>query len=205
MRYRAGCAFIVGLLVCGTAEPFGGRTARPAMGFAGYSYHVPVVAAPMWVMPAPAAVPHYCPTTIPVTPRIIPLSPTTSPAIPFAPTRPAPPSKTIEPPLGTKEPPLGKTTSHTGSEPGKRAPQIVEARGPVIAPPIGKETCKVGFWNVSGRDVELVIAGKKHTLEKDRAITLELNRHFSWNLAGQPAAQERVPEDKAFHEIVLRN
>jgi len=206
MRYQACVAIFCGVITGASAHGFGGR-ARPATATAGYaypyaySYYVPVVAPSCYGMPAPVRVLPPCPPGFQAAPRVVPL--TASPAIPFAPPRPAPPSP--EPPTGkTSEPPLGKSMSLRSADDSKRAPQIVETRGPAVAPPLGKERCKVGFWNVSGRDIDLVVAGKTHTLQKDRALTLEVDRQFSWQVAGRAAAQERVPEEKAFHEIVLR-
>lgn len=164
-------------------------------------YYPMVVATPVYIPTAPLGpcVP-YVPY-MPAAPRVVP--PTSFPVMPYAPTRPAPPSKTMEPPLGkSAEPPLGKTVST--SEPEKRAPKIVETRTSRTAATASGERCKVGFWNISENDVDLTVAGKTHKLAKGRAITLELDRQFSWSIGDQPVAQERVAEGKEFHEIILR-
>ena len=65
------------------------------------------------------------------------------------------------------------------------------------------ELCKVGFWNLTGRDVKVNVNGQDRVVPRDRAITLDLAREFTWKLDGQ-AAQVQVPADKNAHEIVLR-
>jgi hypothetical protein len=188
MRYLAACTLTL-VLAASSAHGFGGWL----RGGASRSYYPVASYCPVYVMPAVAAVPCY--PVAPTTPRVIPLAP----PIPFAPPRSAPPSKdTKEPPLGkTMEPPLGTTTE-------KRAPTIVESRSPSVVPALAKDHCKVGFWNLTGRDLEINVAGKTRTLPKDQALTLELDRQFTWNLVGQPPASERVADDRPFHEIILR-
>ena len=70
--------------------------------------------------------------------------------------------------------------------------------------PVPKDRCRVGFWNLSGRDVTLVIAGKALSLAKDRAVTLDLEREFAWQVSGRSQHVERVGEGQATHEVVIR-
>lgn len=81
-------------------------------------------------------------------------------------------------------------------------------KAPVIIARLGagasSDVLKVGFWNFSGRDVTLTVDGKARTLPKDRALTLQLPRAFSWQIDGLPAHTERVPEGAASHEVVVR-
>src|SRR5262249_28260168 len=115
---------------------------------------------------------------------------------PYAQPRPAPPS-------GTPEPPLQKTD--------KRGPKITESRyadekkvltqsSPAPAP----GQCRVGFWNLTGRDVTLTIDGQTHTVKRNRALTLDLSREFEWRMNEGETRTERVPADRVTHEIVLR-
>jgi hypothetical protein len=108
----------------------------------------------------------------------------------------APQSQTGEPPLHK----LDKTVS-------ERAPVIITTRaladGSAATPT--KERLKIGFWNLSGRDITLTVEGKTRTLAKNRSLTLELEREFSWQVDRLPGHIERVPEGLAAHEVVIRN
>jgi hypothetical protein len=84
-------------------------------------------------------------------------------------------------------------TSHTlggGFVPGSR--------------PLAKDRCRVGFWNLAGRDVTVVVDGKAFRLAKDRSITMDLERQFAWQIEGQPLHVERLPETALSHEVVIR-
>jgi hypothetical protein len=116
---------------------------------------------------------------------------------------PAPPS-----PLSpTAEPPLQKGPTKAVNDPC--LPVIVTSRafgGSQVpgAAPLTKDRCRVGFWNLSGRDVTLVIDGKAWQLFKDRAVTLDLDRHFAWQIQGGTQRVERLPEGLAAHEVLIR-
>ncbi len=146
-----------------------------------------------WRQPAPSvsyyyAVPfYYCPPL----PVVIPV-PDAKP--PLARPTPAPPS-------ATKEPPLQKMTADD-----PRMPVIVTSHASGGAPvgPIAKDRCRVGFWNLSGRDVTLTIDGKAMKLAKDRAVTLDLDRQFAWQVEGLPQHVERVADGQVTHEVVIR-
>ena len=144
--------------------------------------------------------PAYYVTAIPVAPypppplAVTPLAPL-APLTPFAQPRPAPPSPS------TGEPPLSK--------PEQRAPKVLESRhsGELRAGIDKVETngrLKVGFWNITGRDVTLTIEGKTHALPRNRALTLELDHQFTWKLDRAAARSEDLPATQDRYEIVLR-
>ncbi len=160
------------------------RTAYYPSSYGGGIYCVPVmplyssVAIPSVAMPSVAIPP----------PPPVPL---------WAQPRPAPPSGS------SAEPPLAK--------PDARAPKISESRyagtgaaAPQSPAPVGKTALKVGFWNVTGRDVTLVIEGKTHRLPRDRALTVEVPHRFTWTMEGATPRSEEVPANQTSHEIVLR-
>jgi hypothetical protein len=129
-----------------------------------------------------------------------------SPALPATTSAPSPPapaetSKKKEPPPASKEKaPVEKKTMPSAAESApvpKRAPIITESRS-------ADERCRVGFWNFTGRDVTLTVAGQKHKLAKDRAVTLELPRQFDWRVDAGTAHTVQVPAAQASHEIFLR-
>jgi hypothetical protein len=112
-------------------------------------------------------------------------------SVPLAVPTPAPPStSTAEPPL------LRRVEMPPADKPLK--PNVVEARK--TATP----RCKVGFWNLAGRDVVLNIDGKSQIVPRNRSVTLELARDFVWRVDEQPAKTERIADDKATHDIVIR-
>jgi hypothetical protein len=177
----AFCVIALGLMTA-TGVQAGGRvvvwSAPPIVTY--YYYAVPT---PVWVMP------YYSCAPVIVVPRVIP--------VPDA--RP-----TAAPPSSTGEPPLLKKTSND-----PRAPVIVtsHAIGSNFVPgkaPLAKGFCRVGFWNLSGREVTLVIDGKVRTLAKDRSVTLDLDREFSWQIEGRLQHVERVAEGQATLELVIR-
>ncbi|MBI3407944.1 MAG: hypothetical protein HY040_06255 [Planctomycetes bacterium] len=170
------------LLSPASARAFGGRWWSSARGT------TTVVYCPVVIQPVPVV--WIC---APTSPRVIPLMPQ---AQPYAAPSAAPPSGV--PSAQTKEPPLG-------SAPGK-GPTIIESRSSVAAGPAtpAGAKCKVGFWNLTGRDVTLKIDGQPRTLPRDRAVTLELARAFVWQVDQSEASSEQVPMDEAFHEVIIR-
>jgi hypothetical protein len=120
--------------------------------------------------------------------------PCQSPPIYFSPAAPAQPTPT------TQEPPQ--------AAPVKRAPTINASHflsGDHQAKKVStKATCQVGFWNVTGRDVQLTVNGQSRLLPKDRALTMELNRDFAWQVDQGRAQNERVPNTQATFEVVIR-
>jgi len=174
------CVVTVSMLAASSANAFGSRVGpwrSPAT--VSYYYVVPYY--------------YYCPPL----PIVIPV-PDARPS--YAIPTPAPPSTTGEPPLqigpakAVNDPRLPEiVTSHAlggGQLPG--------------AAPLPKNRCRVGFWNLSGRDVTLVIDGKARQLSKNQAVTLDLDRQFAWQIQGRTQRVERVPEGLAAHEVLVR-
>jgi hypothetical protein len=94
----------------------------------------------------------------------------------------------------------------SSSSKGERAPVIITTRG-LAASSAGtptKERLKIGFWNLTGRDITVTVEGKTRTLAKNRSLTLELEREFSWQVDRLPPHVERVPDGLAAHEVVIR-
>jgi hypothetical protein len=127
--------------------------------------------------------------------------PTAIVAPPATPQSAPPAKKLVEAAPGgqSNEPPLGDMLK-------KVPPKIVESRsmGGSYAQTGSKDRCKVGFWNLTGRDVSLKVDGQERMLPKDRAVTLDLDRVFVWQLDQSQAVSERVPDEQAFHEVILR-
>lgn len=99
----------------------------------------------------------------------------------------------------TKEPPA--------SNPKQKGPTVTESRslsrdfaGALSA----ADRCKVGFWNLTGRDITLRVDGQPRPLAKNRAVTLDMARSFSWQVDQDRAINELVPAEQAFHEVILR-
>lgn len=186
--WRLGGAVLCGLGLAGPAAATGGHPGHPVVGFP----VAPVYHYPVW--PTPFA----CPTVQPALSPLLPVLPT----IPQARPTPAPPSAPAAPPAKAKMPPAA-TTAPTE----RRAPVISESRfnGRSPAPAAEGDRCRVGFWNLSGRDVTVTIDGTPRPLPKDRAITVDVGRAFRWQVDGQAAQSERVPDAQASHEIVIRS
>lgn len=198
LRIVGIAAFLVIVGDGGRAEAFGGRW----WGSGRTSYMpapmmAPVYALPTYALPAYGQ-PLHCPVVLPL------------PMLHAQPT-PAPPSGT--PPtksMQTREPPLNNPMS-PDPKTNKRAPAIIESRslggdyaeGTPKVKQLG-DRCKVGFWNVSGKDVRLRIGARDFDLPRDRAITLELERQFAWQIGQREATSERVPANQAFFEVIIR-
>jgi hypothetical protein len=151
----------------------------------------PLMPAPGWYYCVPAPMP-YATVPAPVPQRSMPKVKS------LAEPTPAPPSSTPA------------SRSPTTSEPPtiqKRAPTVFEARSgtrAAQAAQASQDRCKVGFWNVTGQDVTLTIDGKSRMLAKDRAVTVDLGRDFTWQITGREPRQERVPEEMNVFEVILR-
>lgn len=100
------------------------------------------------------------------------------------------PKYAAQTPAPTGEPPMG-------AEP--RLPKII-ARSPETA----KGRVRVGFWNLSGRDVSLTIEGKAWNLSKNQVLTFDMDRQFTWQAAGKTAQIQRVPEGQSAFEVLIR-
>ena len=137
-------------------------------------YYYPVAAPVAYYYPVYLAAPAYCPVS----------SPAPAYAVPF----PAPPSSQ------SAEPPLGSTS---------KPPTISESRTGSKYPPMD-DRCRIGFWNISGRDVTLKVNGQSRLLPSNRAVTLDLGRDFVWQVDSREPQRQQVPAGQASHEIILR-
>ena len=178
------CVVVVSVLAASSVSAFGGRFGPWNAPATVHDYYA--VPSTYWVAPY-----YYCPPM--PGPRVI--------AVPDAQPTPAPPSPTGEPPLQKG---IEKKVSND-----PRMPVIVtsHAVGGNYVPgtaPLAKDRCRVGFWNLSGREVTLMIDGKSWHVAKDRAVTLDLERQFTWQIEGRPSHSERIGEAQASHEIVIR-
>jgi hypothetical protein len=97
------------------------------------------------------------------------------------------------PPPSTGEPPLLRKVEMPQAD----KPNVVESRS-------ARSACRVGFWNLAGRDVTLVVDGQARVVPRDRTVTLDLAREFVWRVDQQPAQNERIADDKSTHDIVIR-
>ena len=175
---------VASLLTTSTARAFNGRfglwRSPPSVSF---YYVAPYVFCP----PAPVVIP----------------VPDGKPRTIFANPMAAPPSPTAEPPVQKKvEMPPAKTSIDP------RMPVIVTAHtlgtGAALSKtPLAIDRVRVGFWNLSGRDVTLTVDGKAWALPKDRAVTLDLERQFAWQVEGRSQHVERVAEGQSTHEVVI--
>ncbi len=151
---------------------------------AGY-YYVPAA--------APVVYPQYAPVTaVPATPAVstpVYAVPSPAPAI-STPAPSAPPPATM--------PPAGVTESRS-SYPAARSSYY---RAPTTAATAG--LVPVAFWNRSGQDLWVQIAGQWRLLGQNRGLTLDLPRGFTWQVQGRTAQQEQVPEDRGSMRIVIR-
>ena len=156
------------------------------------AYYAPV--AVTWYPAYPA----YCVIPSPP-PFCLPVAPPVPVQRPLAVPTPAPPSgETVVPDRqfpSTKEPPLVRE-AHDYGRPESEKRYVAERRD--------GECCRVGFWNLTGRDLVLTIDGQTRTLPRNKAITLYLGREFVWQRAGSKARSERVPADRSTLEIVIR-
>jgi hypothetical protein len=175
------CASVLVLATLGLneADAFGWFRAASAPAYP-HCNSVPLIAYGGWSYSYPAT--YFNPGAVPL-------------AIPIA----APPS------APTGEPPLLKKVEMPPADPGKPGPAVIEARSgsPAIAG-LPTNRCRVGFWNLSGKDVTLVVDGMARLVTRDRAVTLQLPRDFVWRIDQQPAQTVRVADDKTAHEIVIR-
>ena len=124
---------------------------------------------------------------------------------------PLPKVKALAEPVPAPPTPAPTRTPTTNEPPvlPKQAPAIFESRTrgglyPAQATEAAPGRCKVGFWNITGRDLTLTINGQARTLPKDRAVTVELERNFVWQITGRDPHSERVPEEMSVFEVILR-
>ncbi len=169
------------LVLTSTAQAFGGRLA----GWRSSTYYRAPTAYSVWIDPSCLSMPMVLPV------------PNAGPAQRLA-------IPTAAPPSPTAEPPLQKKTSGDPRMPVISTSHSLPSDFVAGAVPLSKERCRVGFWNLSGRDVTLNVDGKAWTLAKDRSITLDLDRQFSWQIVGQALHVERVADAQPAHEVLIR-
>jgi hypothetical protein len=99
---------------------------------------------------------------------------------------PASQSQTGEPPLNTGKPSVTEQRSHSA--------KFASAKD---------DRCRVGFWNITGREVTIVVNGQSRSLARNQSLTLELARTFNWQMDGRQNS-ESVPDGQSTFDIVLR-
>jgi hypothetical protein len=155
-------------------------------------YYYPGSPAPVAVQYAPA---YYTPVIVCVPTAPAAPVPIVSPSGPYAQPVPAPPSAGPRPQTG--EPPL--------ADPGKGAPKVSESRLTAKkSAGDARDRVRVGFWNVSGRDLTLTIDGQPRVVLRDRCLTITLGRNFTWQIDQRPAELAEVPAGNDTLEIVIR-
>jgi hypothetical protein len=117
---------------------------------------------------------------------VVPCYPAAVPVPQYAMPKAAPASQTGEPPLGSAKPKITDSRSHGG--------QYAAVKG---------ERCRVGFWNITGRDVTILVDGQSRALARNQSLTLDVARAFRWQMDGREQ-NERVPDGQTTFEIVLR-
>jgi len=109
-----------------------------------------------------------------------------APKMMYAIPRPAPASQTAEPPASPNSTRAGRDTQSLGSEYSKG------------------DRCKVGFWNLSGRDLTIKVDGASRIVPRDRAVMLDLGLEFVWQVKGREPHVVRVRPGQTTHEVVIR-
>jgi hypothetical protein len=62
----------------------------------------------------------------------------------------------------------------------------------------------VCFWNLSPSRLTLQVEGKAYTLDRDKKVTLDLPREFTWQVNGRAAESTAFEDDRTAMEIVIR-
>ncbi|HEV3204065.1 MAG TPA: hypothetical protein VGY77_06775, partial [Gemmataceae bacterium] len=74
----------------------------------------------------------------------------------------------------------------------------------VGATPPARRKVKIGFWNLSPRDLTLTVEGQVHLLKKGGSLKLELERQFVWKVGEHKPQMEQVPNQVPGLELVIR-
>ncbi|MCS7044884.1 MAG: hypothetical protein NZO58_00870 [Gemmataceae bacterium] len=138
-----------------------------------------------------------------------PCLPSSGPIWVPAPYRAVPPPQ-VEPsprmpniaPVPKAKPTTAEPPSSSLSEPRVKEMRLANSSEIALEVPAGR--CRVGFWNVTGRDITLTVNGQATPLAKDQALTLYLERNFTWQVPGRPPQVERIADSALSHEVVLR-
>ncbi len=149
---------------------------------------VPAVA----VVPSASAFPQTAPPPLAVPPADEPAPLPPSKSSPAAPTTPPaePPSSTT---IMTSAARLNTTSFYDAYPVAPRAGD----------PPAGDRS-SICFWNLSGADVTLTVAGRTQTLPRGGRARFALDRQFVWQVGGREPRREDVPAGAAGLEVVLR-
>lgn len=165
-----------------------------------YYYAPPSV---VYYVPAAPVVPLPCPP--PLVPAVgVQVTPAPPPlAVPQA----APPSRSPEPPPAVVPPPVPVPAP----APAPPAPAVGEQRFYDGYAASGRgatagsgDRVSVGFWNLSGQDMVVVVADQRVTLLRGASTTVQAPRQFTWQVAGRPMLSEAVPIGESAWEIVIR-
>jgi hypothetical protein len=70
-------------------------------------------------------------------------------------------------------------------------------------PPAGGKA-RVGFWNLTGRDVVLRVDGQTYAIGAGQNLKLELGRTFVWKVDQYEAQVEQMPAAAPSMELVIR-
>lgn len=193
-----GLAVVCLFIVPAVAHAFGGH--RRSVTSSAYYMPVPVVVPLPVYAPPPALVP------APVPVQADPCVPTEPPAaaqrLYAIPTPAGPSTGPVAPPPRSPEPPLGTTPK----------PAVTESRSYFnaynVAPraaekPVG-ERLPVGFWNLTNHDVTLLVDGRTSVIPRGMTLRFDLGRQFVWQVDGHEPQNERIPDQEAGVEIVIR-
>jgi hypothetical protein len=66
------------------------------------------------------------------------------------------------------------------------------------------DRCPVGFWNLTGHEITLMVDGKSHFLAAGKNLKLQLARQFIWKRESYDPQTERIAADTPGLEIVIR-
>ena len=150
---------------------------------------------------------YYYPAPICWTPCPISLPPCPPPGSPIA---------TPAVPVGMPEPPLAAPTAAPPSagpiSPGKSQPEVSESRSFYESFGVQSQSqdkllpdhCTVGFWNLTGRDLTVLVEGQNHVVLRGKILKLQAGRQFAWRMEGHEPQNETVPMENSGVEIVLR-
>jgi len=178
LRWALGLAL---LALAAAAASGGGWSSGRSMSYSGPAYYGPVCS---YALPI-VALPYPCVPILP--PERLPRPIGKGLAKPI----PAPARTTNEPPAA------------------KRAPIITESRSLGggflhLAPNVPAGRIRVGFWNITGRDLTVHVDGQPRKIAKDQAVTIDLARTFVWQIGDGVVQTERVAEDRGSYEVILR-
>jgi len=197
------------------------------------SYAAPVVVAsypvavPVYAV-APAPVVYSAPAVYAAQP-----SPLCAPVLPAAPLTETSPPPLVVPPSTpptyappTAAPPSGAPPAAPGASPSTpatppaesststlmtRAAKVSESSFYDVYPVAGRGEARpagdrrpVCFWNLTGHDVVLKVAGRTEVVPAGRRARLDLERRFSWQADGHEPRTEDAPANAGGLEIVLR-